>query len=176
MRNLVVAITVLTAAGVAGAVTTTSYTTQPMAGGIAYDITLSSNVDWTNSRITVSLTSGAMIDPHAFQFHFTGMNDNDTWVDAAAASDLATSVITNTLEGNEKLDWSWYDTTNDGAKTWLAARMIVTSDAVGGIHLMNFDAGAPGIAQEADIDIPEPATLALLGLGACLPLCRRRGR
>ena len=172
MRNLVVAITILTAAGVAGAVTTTSYTTQPMAGGTAYDITLSSDVDWTNSRITVELTSGSLIDPHAFNFHYTGFNDNDTWVDAAAADDMATSVIVNTLEGNEVLDWSWYDTTSDGAQTWLAARIIVASE--GTITLQNFDAGAPGIPQECCIQIPEPATLALLGFGAFGVLLRRR--
>ena len=69
------------------------------------------------------------------------MNDNDTWVDAASPNDLDTSVIANMLEGQEVLDWSWYDTTSDGAQTWLAARMIVSSDAVGVPYLQNFDAG-----------------------------------
>ena len=174
MRNLVVAITILAAAGIAGAVTTTSHTTQPMAGGTAWDITLSSTIDWTNSRITVVLSQGSLIDPHAFNFHYSGMNDQDTWVDAAAAADLSTSVIVNSLEPGEVMDWSWYDTSNDGAQTWLAARVILTDDAVGVAYLQNFDVGAPGQAQLAEVPIPEPATLVLLGFGALGALLRRR--
>ena len=173
MKNLVVAITILAAAGIAGATVTPSYSSQPMAGGTAWDITLSSDCDWTNGRISLELRQGALIDPHAFNFHYSGMNDQDTWVDAAAASDMSTCVIVNTLDPGEVLDWSWYDTTNDGAQTWLAARIIVTNNArLGVLRLWLFDVSAPGEAQYYEYR-PEPTTLALLSFGAW-PLLRRR--
>ena len=175
MRNLVVAITILAAAGIAGATTTVSNVAQsPMAGGTAWDITLSSDVDWTNSRITVDLSQGTLIDPNPMPQHFAGANDSDTWVDAAAAADYLTQVVVNTLEGTEVLDWSWYDNTNDGAQTWLAARIILSNDAVGVAYLKNFDVSAPGEEQLAEVPIPEPATLVLLGFGALGALLRRR--
>jgi hypothetical protein len=174
MRNLVVAITILAAAGVAGATVTTSHSTQPMAGGTAWDIQLSSDCDWTNSRITVVLSEGSLIDPLVFNFHFAGLNDQDTWVDAASSVDTNTAVIVNSLEGGEVMDWSWYDTSNDGPQTWLAARVILSNDAVGVAYLQNFDVRTPGVAQLAEVPIPEPATLALLGFGALGALLRRR--
>ncbi len=173
MRTLLVAITVLAAVSVAGATVTVSHTTQAMAGGTAYDITFSSDVDWTNARIKVDLTAGSLIDPNApLRFHMAGTNDNDTWVDAASSNDFDTSTIVNTLEGGEVLDWSWYDNTVDGAQTWLAARMIVSS--VGMIYIENYDVGDPGHPQYSEIVVPEPATLALLGFGAFGVLLRRR--
>ena len=174
MRNFVVAITVLVATGVACATTTVPYwpSIHPMAGGTAYDFYFSSDCDWTNGRIWVELTAGSLIDPIAFNSHITGFNDADTWVDAASPSDANTSVIVNSLEGNEVLDWSWYDATTDGAQTWLAARIIVTDDAVGFAYGENYDVSAPGVPQPW----PEPATVTLLAFGGLALLRRRRLR
>ena len=174
MRTLVAATTVLVAVSVAGATTSVWWARSPMAGGTAWDIWFSSDCDWTNGRITVVLSQGSLIDPHAFNFHYSGLNDQDTWVDAAAASDLSTSVIVNSLEGNEVLDWSWYDTSNDGAQTWLAARIILSNDAGGYGYGENYDVNAPGEAQRWGP--PEPATVVLLAFGGLALLRRRRLR
>ena len=175
MRTLVAAIAILAAVSVAGATTTISGVAKaPMAGGTAWQVTLNSDVDWTNARITIDLTAGSLIDPIGFNSHITGFNDLDTWVDAASPSDANTAVIVNTLEGGEVLDWSWYDSTTDGAQTWLAANIILTDDAVGMAYLENYDVSAPGVAQLDSFPIPEPATLALLGFGAFGLLLRRR--
>ena len=173
MRSLAVAITVLAVAGIAGATTVVSgVSSQPMAGGTAYDIQLSCDTDWTNGRITVDLSAGSLIDPIAFNSHITGFNDTDTWVDAASPLDASTNVIANTLEGTEVLDWSYYDTTTDGAQTWTAARIILASTGV--IRLENYDVDGGGVPDVDEIYIPEPATLSLLGLGVLGVLARRR--
>ena len=174
-RRLVTAVAVMALAGAAGATTTVNgVSTSAIAGGTAWDLHLTCDVDWTNSRITVELTTGNLVDPDGLRFHFAGVNDADTWVDAASPDDADTQTMLHSLEGTEVLDWSWFDAVSSGPMTWHAARIVLTNDAVGTISMENFDADSGGTPYTWSMPLPEPASLVMLGGGALFLL--RRGR
>ena len=176
MRTLLVAMTVLAAAGIAGAtVTVTGVTPIPdiTPGVTAWDIQLTSDADWLASDVIVDLDQGTLING-APDFLFPGTNDVDTWVNSPSVNPFDTSVVATPLTGTQVLFITGYDTVVVGPATWQVARVLLSNDAQGTITLQSFDASAPNAAQVAVIDVPEPATLALLGLGAVGALVRRR--
>ena len=176
MRTLLVAMTVLAVAGVAGAtvtITDLTFTADVLPGVWAVDIELTSDADWLATDLIVEGVRGTVTNGTP-DFLFPGVNDVDTWVNSPSVNPFDTSVVATPLTGTQVLFITGYDTVSTGPATWQVARVLLSNDAVGTITLQSFDASDPNNTQVAVIDVPEPATLALLGLGAVGALVRRR--
>jgi len=152
-----------------------------------WDMMVDTDTDWTNSRMDISLTSGAM-----FQ-HSLGGNTAplDAWV--ALYPDLAFdtyATVPNNLDvtfaGAITMDAttygaSWADTPVGDAGQWVIARITLTQDANGDVTGKSYDVSTAGEGLRFDeyyIEdghfVPEPATLSVLALGAAALLRRRR--
>ena len=119
MRILPVALTVLAAAGVAGAtVTVTGVTTTPdiTPGVTAWDIELTSDADWLASDVIVDLSQGTLTNGTP-DFLFPGVNDVDTWVNSPSVNPFDTSVVVTPPTGNQVLFLTGYDTVTTGETT-----------------------------------------------------------
>lgn len=189
MKILVALALVAGMAGVSQAalVTMTSNPGSGPGGTDVYDFVLTmipADGLFTNANIVVSMDGLVIQDPD--QWTLTGGKDGipiDTWVCTPGnyKQNRPMTVVTNTYDPFadtppvSDLDWSFFDTFTGDDSVYVnpttIARMVMSPGAVGaGVVLVITTEGH----EYFEFDIPEPATLCLLGLGAVALIRRKR--
>ena len=193
MKKALTLTAVLAVCAVANAAITTTFVSQgqQVIDSVTYnvwDMMVDTDTDWTNSRLDISLSSGAMYQ-HAF-----GGNNAPTPALVAAFPELAYDTFATVPNGLDvtfagaitmdatTLAASWADTATGDSGQWQVARITLTQDAAGTVTGKSYDveSAGQGIDFSADWDIvagefvPEPATLSVLALGALAMLRRRK--
>jgi len=147
--------------------------------------------DWTNSRLDVSLTSGAMYNdavggPSVPNPAFLGTFPDlewDTYATIPVGYDPAVSVgfAGSTVMNATTVGASWFDTHADGPGTWTLFQLTLSTDANGTITGRNYDVDTQGVGVPFEfvisggrVYVPEPVTLSILAVGAVGMLLRRR--
>lgn len=198
MKIAAVMVVVGAMAGLAGAevlVTMNKAAVTGPGGEDVYDffLTLGGPADgeFTNARLAVEMDAATIQDPAPMDT--TGGADPvpmDTWVNTVYGHyyGMTTSVIYNTYKPLPPdvetppvalLDWSFYDNSAGDDYTFTPAhiaRVLVDADAVGTATMFMFTTESAGVPTEFNFNIPEPATMALLGLGGIGTLLRRKRR
>lgn len=162
---------------------------EPPAGYVVNDLLVTSDVDWTNSRLVVELTSGDIYQAPSFdsdfgQVGFWGLVAGLQWDTAVGSPGLgaaAQAVSAGDAITTSGIAFSWFDSVDTGAPTdAIIARVTASADAAGTWSVLLFDADSVGVPTEISgpivegAFIPEPMTLSLLGLGGLALLRRRR--
>ena len=148
--------------------------------------------EFSNARLVVEMDAATIQDPTPMAT--TGGAEPvpmDTWVNTVYGyhyASMVTSVIYNVyrplppdFEGPPValLDWSFYDNSagdNSSYSPAHIARVLVDADATGVATMLMFTTESGGIPTEFNFVIPEPATMALLGIGGIGVLLRRKRR
>ena len=153
-----------------------------------HEMRVNSDTDWTNSRLDIALSAGSVYN-HGF-----GSNAYPNQSLVASFPDLAYDsycTVPNNLDvtfagtitiAGQTVGASWADTAVGDSGEWVVAQITLTTDAVGTVEGKSYDVETAGTGVDFSPDwwvdggkiIPEPATLTLLALGACLPLFRRK--
>ncbi len=155
-----------------------------------YDLIITTDTDWTNSRLDMVLTQGSFYQdsfgddrpPNPAFFSIAPTLEFDTYFAGADRADTNFAgqvgtpqrTITDTVLGI-----SWFDNNlNIGAGTFQIARITVTQDAVGSFTGKSFSLENAGLGQSfsGSLPIPEPASLALMMVGGMMLLKRQRRR
>lgn len=153
-----------------------------------WDMMVDTDTDWTNSRMDIALTSGAMYQ------HALGGNAAPLAAWVALYPDLAYDTFATvpneldpTFAGAITIDAttfaaSWADTPVGDSGQWRVARITLTLDANGEMTGKSYDVESAGqginfdeyFVQDGQIVVPEPATLSVLAFGAVAMLRRRK--
>ena len=146
--------------------------------------------DFLNARLTVAMQSACIQDPD--QDNTTGGTGGvpvDTWVSTVFdyAGGSGASIIFNAYDPVfpppvdptpvALLDWSFYDTYAGDDHNYtpaLISRVLIDAGCVGVGDMLVFTEATAGVGENFRFDIPEPATLALLGVGLVGMVLRRR--
>ncbi len=160
-------------------------------GEDVYDFTLTfapADGEFTNAKLVVTMDAATIRDPLTSTVRGGTAKPVDTWVNTVvdSAYDMGTTVIFNTYKPLFpnlqtppviKLDWDFYDSVNGDNSTLTPSRIgrvLVDAGAVGTAMVRVWTTSNPGVPVEFNFDIPEPATMCLLGLGGIGVLIRRR--
>ena len=164
-------------------------TDQPEIEGVTYNVwelRVTTDTDWTNSRLDVALTQGSM---HQSSFNaeaywrcmmfllFPPGPDIifDTYVDVPGGcpdrpSSAGAAVMTDT-----EIALSWFDARDTGPGAFTIAQITLTQDAKGSLSGKCYDTETAGVGVPFDglwinqgMIVPEPVTLIWLTLGAAL--------
>ena len=166
-------------------------TAQPEIQGLVYNVwemKVTTDTDWTNSRLDVALTQGGMyqsgFDPFAswrcwvFAFPPGPEIIFDTYVDVPGECPVRPSLAGAQVMTDTEIGLSWFDTRDTGSGTFLIAQITLTEDAKGAISGTSYDIDTAGVGVPIErlwidrgVIVPEPAILILLAVGA--PLLRR---
>ncbi len=160
------------------------------AGYKSYDLKITSDTDWTNQRLDLTLTQGSIYQdgfggdtqPNPLFFSIAPSLQWDTFFTTpggfpntagtgTAPGFAGTNTITSTTLGV-----SWFDSVTNAPGTYTVARLTLSDNAVGAYSGNGFDAqsGGTGTYFSGNINVPEPASLAVLGLGAVALMARKR--
>lgn len=159
-------------------------------GSAAYDLyyTPGSGQQFTNARVIASTTGNNIYDPDQDTNKFKSMDGTltmpiDTFANTwkSDRSSAVPSYIFNAYDPTtpdaqpvSSLDWSVYDSVTADNTQFVLARLLIAG-TVGGIDVKAYDTASGGVATNFHFDlIPEPATLALMGIGGMLVALRRR--
>ena len=121
--------------------------------------------EWSTEWLKFTYTVDGVESVFFGEIELTGELPGDTNTDGVVdAWDIQRILAANSY-GNGSAGWSWEqgDFTGDGYVDWADIEMILDHD--------QYDSGAGGMLMQM---IPEPATVAILGLGAIGLLWRRR--
>jgi len=164
----------------------------PPAGFTAWNMTVDSTTDWTNSRLDVNLTAGSMNHllggfPPGPRSAPQGLGDTSVFSPANPGESNTAGAYDETPT---KLGASWFDTkTTDIGNGQLVARLVLSNDATGtltGAAISGADVDDFGFVIAANarwrvaggqiVAVPEPATIALAGMAAVglFAVARRR--
>ena len=156
---------------------------------VTTDLMLTTQGDWLGSNLLIQLTSGSIYQdqygsntpPNSGLVAAFPSLAFDTYVEGpggAAASSAGFAdlggyhVGTSAQFDTAGINYNWYDTANTGAGTFATGRFSISDDAVGTWAFYTEDASSmghglqlSGTIQNGTFAVPEPGTLALLGLG-----------
>ena len=167
--------------------------------GVANQIVVETDTDWTLAQLVLNLSSGALyqdavgtdLSPQSLFLGAFPSLGNDTFLSAGSlfddppssaggAVDLGGAAVA-TMSGTQ-IDYAWFDTDTSDIGTSTIAQIAASQDATGTFQLLLFsEGGSTGSLFEGTVTngvvnvVPEPPSLALLGLGGLLIARRRRG-
>ena len=185
MRKLLIVATVatLTAASARAAIITEFVLAgSPTIDGTRYHIwemRVTTDADWTNSRLNVSLTLGEMyhhplgqnFEPSPARIALYPDLEWDTYVTVPGGWPGQPSFAGPVTMDPMELHVSWFDAADTGAGVWKVAQIVMTGNASGTLSGASYDRET---SAAFDYTIPEPTAIALLAGGGLLALARRR--
>ena len=164
-------------------------------GEDVYDFILtfdSADGEFTNARLAVQMDAATIQDPAPGDTTGGSAVSVDTWVSTVFDYhfDTGTSMIYNAYDPVSPpppydappvalLDWDFYDnyaSDNSAYSPSHIARVLVDAGAIGAAMVRVWTTSDPGVPVEFNFDIPEPATMVLLGIGGIGVLLRRKRR
>ena len=145
-----------------------------------YDMMVTCDYDWTNSRLDLSLSQGSLYhdafgsftEPSPAYYSFAPTLRWDTYLAVPGGHPNVASLFGRVAMEADRLGASWFNTDVTNIGTFKIAQLTLSADAVGSLWGTTYDAGTAGVGVEYSAEIldgdvvPEPATLGLLLAGA----------
>ena len=192
MKRFLPIVAVLVMAVSANAAISTSFvlvTAGSVTGYDTWEMRVTTDTDWTNSIMDLTLTSGTLYqdgvggntEPNPAFFTVFPTLEWDTYAAVPAGYPaLAGFAGTPTID-TTGFDASWFDSVSGGAGTFTVARITLSNSAAGTITGKSYDIDTAGVGVSFDEwsivggeIVPEPATMVLLALGGLGVLVRKK--
>ncbi len=162
------------------------------AGFTPYDLKITTDTDWTNQSLTLTVTQGSIyqdalgndVQPNPSFLSIAPSLQWDTYFTTPGGfPNIAGQGTLPSFAGSESMSTTsihadqWFDTANTGPGTFIVAQITLSNNAVGSFSGQAFNtlSGGNGTPFSGTFGaVPEPTTLAALSIGSLALLARKR--
>ncbi len=152
-------VVLMAGAGVANADISAEWVVNPgctIRGYTTYDLEITTDAEWTNARLELTLTSGTIHQdpsydeehPQTTMWGFVPAVECDSMFSAPGYEVPGFASETGDGWTSTSVKRSWFDDVDTGSGTFVAARMTLSDGAEGPYSILLFDDANPGVATE----------------------------